>query len=529
MASSAVTTLAQKAEKRLAAVELRRAVAEARLKAIRAEVIAKRLQAADKLYSDSYSTTLRSRIRSGADPKGGPADLHLDARTHDSQRKLSRDLLRNSPIARGFLNRLAALVFGSGMWPQAMTDDPEWNKAADTWFIDEWSTRCDVTGKLTRTAMEETLFKSAASDGDVLALLLKNGQVQLIEGERIRSGAKKSENGRDIVNGVEVDGVGRPMRFFIAAGTSSGLNGRTDVEPRAAKDCLFLRFPHMQWSSQTRGEPLFVTALGLIEDIGEFVDSTVVASRMATFLSLIIHTENPGAMQDSMLGVMDMAETGGKQSASEGEQKEEFFGPGGVMHLKPNEKVTQVAPEHPSTGFDTFIRMILRMVGMDIGLPYEVAALDFSVSNYYGNRAAMATAWLAIQKLQTWFQESYLTPLYRWRIAMAIEDGELPPNPQFRKVKWMAPTMPLVDPKAEIEALGMAIGIGVKTERDAIEQLGGDQAEVHAQRAAEIKEKKRLGIETGTVQNVVPPRSDETPSKDGSGDPSPAPEKDGKA
>lgn len=517
---------------RLEKAERRKATAEAVLAATRAEFMARRFRSANKafaeiedrgskrrtirdgkLFVNSYTTTASSRIRSGTTPTGGPADRHLDAYTLETQRALARELLRNSPIARGFLNRLSTMVLGgAGMWPQAMTDDHEWNKRAEDWFINDWWMRCDVTGKMSFALLQETLFKSCGADGDVLALKLRNGQIQVVEGERVRSPSAK-RTGNEIINGVEIDSVGRPLRFYIAAGTTHGLKNRASLESRGARDCIFLVMPHMQWASQTRGEPLFVTALGKIDDIEEFIGSTVVAARMATFLSLIIHTENPGAMQDSMMGALAAAETGAQSDTEDDEQKEEIFGPGGVLHLRPNERVTQTKPEHPATGFDTFVRTLMRIVGMDLGLPYEVAALDFSVSNYYGNRAAMATAWQVIEKLQNWFQEAFLTPVYRWRIALAIEDGELPPNEHFRKVKWMAPTMPMVDPKAELEAIGLGIALGVKTERDGIEQLGGDQDEVHAQRAKELEAKRTLNIPTGTVQSVVPPRG---PEPDGS-------------
>jgi capsid protein len=93
-----------------------------------------------------------SRItREHRHPIGATAqDSKLDASDADRTMllKLSRYLCSNVGLVRGAISDLARYSVGTGIVPQAATQNEEWNTAAET-FFSQWSLTPEVTGRHT--------------------------------------------------------------------------------------------------------------------------------------------------------------------------------------------------------------------------------------------------------------------------------------------------------------------------------------------------------------------------------------------
>lgn len=467
----------------------------------------------DSVYSGSYPAAVRTRLRGGATPFAGSADDHLDPQSRARLRAISQDLLRTSPTARAGFERLSVCNTGpNGLSYQATTADDEWNTLAEAWVEDWWENRFDCRGLMGRVEAQDTILRSAWRDGDLLIVKLRNGSCQIVEGERIGSGAGIAARSTDTyVEGVHMDAAGRPIAFDVCrrvrGGGSHGFGGGP-VARVDARDCVYLVNPRLRWSSQTRGEPLLAASLQVFEDITEVTDATVVAARMAAMLAAMIITENPGETQAAMLSQMTDDESGTVAGATQAEQ---VWKPGSILHLKPGEDVKQMEPKQPGPRFDMFVSTMKRQIGAEIGLPLELLDMDFSKTNFFGTRAAMVIGWLGFGRTQGWLGRRGLSPVTLWALNNAIEDGEVPAHPDWKKHKWVAAPMPAIDEEAMYKAKAVGVAAGLLTHKDAIEQLGGDQAEAMDQMELERKDMARRGIKnavptivSGDPANVAP-------------------------
>lgn len=457
-----------------------------------------RLPASGGVYTSSYATTVKTRLRNGATPMQGSADDHLDPRSRATLRLTAQDLLRTSPTARAGFERLSVCNTGpNGLSYQATTSDEEWNKAAEAWVENWWEYRFDCRGMMGRVEAQDTLLRSSWRDGDVLVVKLRNGSCQVVEGERI--GSARAINPSDsFVEGVRLDAAGRPVAFEVARRVRGlrGLGGGADFTVVDARDCVFLVNPRLRWSSQTRGEPLLAALLQTFENITEVTHSAVLAVQMAAMLAMVIYTDNPAETQDAMTSQLTDAEDGSVAGATQAEQ---VWKPGSILHLKTGENVAPIEPKQPGPVFESFVRTMKRQIGSEMGLPLELLDMDFERTNFFGTRAAMVTAWLGFGRTQSWLGRRGLSPITLWALNNAIEDGELEPNPEWQKHKWVAAPMPAIDEEAMYKAKAVGVATGLITHKDAIEQLGGDQTEALDQMERERKDMQKRGI-----RNAVP-------------------------
>lgn len=455
-------------------------------------------------YTSSYTATRRSRL-SGAFggsslPPGGSGDHHYDPLTQDTTRRESQHVARNSGIANGIIGRLADCVIGGRGGPrlQCLSTDKEWNQRAEEWFT-EWAEDMEVRGLTSFVGVCRQVIESVARDGNLLSVKTRAGRIQLIEDERF-GGRSYARNTTEKVGGITLDTFGRPVSYEVGEYNALGGIHKPTIVPASA--AFMLRNPIATRISQTRGEPVLMRAIDPLRRLEDFMGSTDVAARVGAYNALVIHTENPAAMQAAMPGVADVPAEGGTSGQT---QKEQTWGPGSVLHLGERERATQIKPEYPNVQIEPYICLRLRMIGTEIGLPLELLLLDFSKAVFYSGRAASIFAWL---RFSFWQEElrRWLKDLWRWRLAMAIDAGELqmPSDGKWKAHKWTMTPMPQIDLKQEHEGRLVGVAGGLISRRQAIEEVGGDYEEVERQRVEEYLRDIEQGTAPATPSGMMP-------------------------
>jgi hypothetical protein len=123
----------------------------------------------------------------------GPACLQAHRRTGASgidRHQLSapaRALYENGGFVGYAVNQIA--LYCAPVIPQAVSADDDWNKAADTYFLD-WAPRADFVGRpeMDLWALRTAVCQALDFDGDIgLAITAKSGfpQIQLIEAHQL--------------------------------------------------------------------------------------------------------------------------------------------------------------------------------------------------------------------------------------------------------------------------------------------------------------------------------------------------------
>lgn len=450
-----------------------------------------------------YSRTSRGgrpRTANGFAPLTNSGQFNLDRYTHQKLRAECQRLMRRNPVARAMVQRQVDHAVGRGMGVQSRAvSDVARKEHEAAWG--RWVTENEFHATL------RLVYKAKRVDGDVLAVMIAHDDasvgVQVIEGELIktpsRAAVKSAERHARIVEGVEHGPTGRVVGYWVCqwAKGGAGVNEHEATFVEAAR-AFFLR--NQTRVSAVRGEPGLVSVIDALESVDKFINATVIGAQVAACTALVIKSQYPALMENSLLASMG----GARQSNADGSTPAEYdWRPGAVLNLPQGADASTVSPAQPGPQFDSFTRMMFRMCGSDQGLPLELSLMDFSQANF-------ASAKLAYSAFYSWldFEQDDLKRLVRWVYARVISaamlSGEVVHDDDFDAVEVMPPARPPIDVNKEAAAAIRLIGANLLTKRSYIEEMGGDWEEVLAQRGIESRGEAAEGV-TPIVQGAAVP------------------------
>lgn len=363
----------------------------------------------------------RSATRARTDKQGGSvrgsATWHLEAAyERESMMFRARELERDNGLADGLLSRSVENVVGTGIKPQARTKNKEWNKRAEAKFK-QWAKACDIRGFDSFYGLQELTFRSYLRDGDVGTLLLSDGRLQSVEADQIADPVGKVGDPR-FIDGVEVDVAGRPIRYHVVderdVAYGKGVPDRRSITTRIelpAEDVIFLS--RRKRLNQTRGVTVFSQGAWLFDQIEGNVEAVTIAARIAACFGLVVKR---GAGYPGMPAI-----TG----ANDKSYREWAIEPGMVKEIEIGDELEQINPAQPTQNFSEFVALLARLVGIPLGLPYELVFLDFSKTNFSSARASLIQAYKTFRAHQVFLVENWCEPIWKRCVRRWIESGEL--------------------------------------------------------------------------------------------------------
>ncbi|MGD9209599.1 MAG: phage portal protein, partial [Desulfobacteraceae bacterium] len=237
----------------------------------------------------------------------GDADTDISGEI-DDLRSRSGDLERNNPLARGAINTKVTGVVGTGLRLKAnidrkilnMTDDQadEWEAKTESEFS-MWanSTDCDVEDVLKFHQIQELVFRSTLSRGDVFVLTPAkerkerpyNLQLQLIEADRVCN--KNNQSDTDLLSGgIEREKYGgKPVKCHILKGHPGNIWSDTSkwdvVEFRGEKTGRrnVLHIFHKTRIGQSRGVPDLAPVIEKLKQLGRYSESELNNAVLSSF------------------------------------------------------------------------------------------------------------------------------------------------------------------------------------------------------------------------------------------------------
>ena len=434
----------------------------------------------------SYRHSAISRLQRARGGKSGTADAHLDVIERSNLMERCRDLERNNAIAKGMLDRSVDNVIGVGMTPQSRAghEDIKGHKKlreAQEDAFKEWAANgADIRGQLSFGHIHRIGYRSRMRDGDV-GYILTGGQLQPIEADRICSPHDLDKE--NIVQGVQMDDVGRPIGYWIANVSSRfGMVNSADCEFVPAKNFIHIYDPER--FSQTRGAPAMSSCVGYFEQLDQYIEYELVGAGVAACLSAIItgdeHTD-------------PWAGFAGTEGNAKGEdQRITELEPGAIINLSgtQNGKVTVVDPSKPPKQFPDFVTAILRFLGLPLGLPLELISLDFQKGSYSSARLALLQAYRTFRCQQKIEEMQFCRRVWNWKQREFALKGQvrIPKSVTlpYRHV-WQASGWEWIDPEAEIKGHALAMDRGMETLQEIAEQKGMDATDLITARANEIE------------------------------------------
>lgn len=472
-----------------------------------------RLALASEYYRGSSSDRLRSDWGMGWLKRTTPPKYELDI-----LRGRSRDLARNDPVASGAIETIGANVIGAGLRPQSRIRADRLGVAPDVaagyqaqaeaiW--ESWCHTADSANKLDFAEMQFLAFRRVVEDGEILALPIMVDEpwrpvkraVQLIEGDRLVS------TDATFCQGIRFGDRGEPLEYSFeladpkqpdGAGFTVGKYDLVAARDSMGRPKVLHVFPSKR-VGQVRGVPHFAPVLSYFKDLSDYLEAEVVAARVAACLAVFI------TMNDTSAFPMG----GGTATDASGKRIQDLE-PGMVSYLKQGESIGVVEPKRPGSQFAPFVEGVLRLIGVSLGLPYELLLKDFSKTNYSSARASLLEGRRHFTNWRRWFAAQFCQPIYELVLEEAWLRGlfDAPKFYEFReeycRAQWIGAGYGWVDPGKEIEASQMAIDYALSTLAEEAAGQGRDWEEVLEQRKREQDRIGELGVKVGRAVPAGP-------------------------
>jgi len=401
----------------------------------------------------------------------------------------ARDLRRNFAVAawaiRQHLNYVASFSF------QARTGDDALDEAIEerirTWSRPE---NCDLCARHGLHRLIRLAEGSRTIDGDVFALKLSSGRLQMIESDRVALPADLPHtiDPAEFPHGIRTSRGGRALEYVICKRAGLGALEFDKTVPARHVEPLayFDRF------DQVRGIAPMAPAINACRDLYEAIDYALAKAKISQFFGLVFKREAETALGDITATSDDTDGDGDEEDT----RYEVDLGKGPVqLDLDPGDEAEFLESKTPSQEFQQFAQLSIQLALKGLDIPYSFFSEDFT--NYSGARQA----WIQYEKgaeerrrdLRHW-----LDRLTAWRLMLYIADGDLtlPAGWTLADVRWewIATGVPWIDPLKEVKADIAALKAGLATRADILKRHGRDFYEVAAQLAREQKHLESLGL-----------------------------------
>lgn len=430
-------------------------------------------------------------------------------------RQRSRMLYMASPIGASAIKTNRTNVVGNGLKLQSninrqvlgMTKEQaeEWQKKTEAEF-ELWASKknaCDATGMNDFYGIQQLALMSWLMSGDTFAVIKRYDRtplhpyglrIHLIEADRVRTPAENSDGliymtrgkakdtNNEIYDGVEVDGNGKVVAYYVANTypfeptlTFTDFK-RIEAYNRITGLPNILHIMDSERPDQYRGVPYLAQIIEPVLQTNRYTNAEIMAAVVQSFHTAFITTET------------DPTEMPFNEAIPEEEQISDSsddyeMGPGTINLLQPGEDVRFNTPTHPNTGFDVFVKAICDQIGAALEIPRDLLLKEFNAS-YSASRAAMLEAWKAFKMRREWLTNDFCKPVYEIWLTEAIALGRIQApgffnDPLIHQAylgsEWIGPAQGTLDPTKEIEAAIMAIEAGLSThEQEAIKLNGSD-------------------------------------------------------
>jgi lambda family phage portal protein len=452
-------------------------------------------------YERNYAAANIGRLFADFNASAASADSELLG-SLERMRNRARDLERNEPLVRHFLDLLKTNVVGpNGMRLQVKARNQpsgQLDEVGNRIIEEAWDRFCRYgnptpCGQYSMKTLANLAIVAAARDGEAFFQIIRNRD--LVHGFGLHPfepdlvDERKNvrlPNGNRVRMGVEINQYGRPVAYWVRQGHPGDYQLKTygiERERRIpASDIIHVKLTRR--AGQTRGEPLLVPVITTFKMINghreaELVASRIAASKMGFFTS-------------------EMGDEYPADSTGPDGSPELYAEPGLFKVLPPGMRFEEYNPQHPSTAFADFQRSVLLSTAAGLGISYESLTGDVDGVSYSSLRQVSISERDFYREVQEWFKEQFMRQVFeRWLMhVMDFNYIPIPPSRfdkfndaatfQSRGWKW-------VDPQKEINAAVDALHAGLISMTEAANEMGHDLEETFAQ----IEREKQLAAKHG--------------------------------
>ncbi|KKN52423.1 hypothetical protein LCGC14_0612770 [marine sediment metagenome] len=393
-----------------------------------------------------------------------------------------RQLVRDFPYFTRAVNLLTDYVVSDGMTFQSRVknSDGKLNKPVVQKIEDSfnfWADEADVAKKLHYYEMDALSKTQDSECGEFLFIKrYRKGEgrylpyaLQMIESDWLTDiGTEPGSAENDIDQGIEYKkATGEVVAYHFTDPDSWGLVVREPAES------VIHGFKTLR-PGQRRGISPFVPAILLAHDLSEYMDTEMDGAKMAAKYLAMVTTPDPVAWQAARAS-----------TDPDTEKKIEEMENTIIEYLRPGEGVEIASNPRPGTNFPPFVKLILTMLGITVGVPYELLSGEYQGLNYatgqiVRNDFAYQLRPIAVRHVRHFAQRNFVPFMDH-----AVMNGKLDlpgyytnPTP-YLQCAWQPPGMEPVDHLRTAKAQIEQVHAGLRSPIEIVGARGRDLEDVY--------------------------------------------------
>jgi len=459
--------------------------------------MARRKRVAPQAKYDAAGTG--RRIKSWSPPSSGP---NRAIQGLQKIRDRARDTARNDWAGESGLQKWTTNLIGVGIVPR-------WKDAAVTERFLKWVPMADADGVVDFYGLQTLATRSWLDGGEVFVrrrprlFVTKDAaplQVQLIEPEFCplfdADQWPGMPAGNTIKQGIERDKRGQRIAYWMYRDHpgDGGLTASPSVDQLLrvpAREIAHVFEPKRP--GQLRGVSQLAPVLARLRGSMDFEDAVLERQKLANLFTMFLTMPAPDAADidiDPLTGLPAYYSADDKPIAG--------LEPGMSQTLRPGENVTFANPPEAGTTFSEYMRTTHMGTAAGAGLPYEIFAGDLQNVSDRTLRVAM-NEFRRFARQRQW---QILIPQFcqrtvEWWAEADVLGGGLPLSAldEARAPTWSPHGWEYIHPTQDAEGKKIEVEAGFRSRSDVIAERGDDPATVDAERAADQKRSKSLGLE----------------------------------
>jgi lambda family phage portal protein len=463
-----------------------------------------------------FDAARRDRRTEGWQATAGSANAELQSALGTVIRR-SRDTVRNNEWGANAKRKLVAHIIGAGLVPRAATDLPKSTKrkAKDLWQA--FGENCDPEGLTDIYGIQARAMGEVIEGGACfIRWYMRNPelglkvplQCEVLEHEHLDVGRTEIRDGRAIVNGVEYDGYGRRVAYWLYPdhpGNASVISLKrgslvSQRVPAAEVDHVF----RVDRVGQVTGVPWLAPVMLRLRDVADYEEAELLRKKIEACLTVFVTRADGGNSK--------LVDASQQKTSDEGHRLEQIR-PGLIAHLRPGDDIKTAVPT-PAEGYADHMRQQWLAAAAGLGLTYSSFSGDLSNANFSSMREGKIDFWATLDQWQ-WHMAIPQLAQKMWRRCMlaAFQRGHAISGDI--RGEFAVPARPWVDPMKDIQAKREELALGLTSWSDEVAARGYDPQERLEQLAQEHKELAAAGLSFGQAPAAAPePKGDAQDDED---------------
>jgi len=426
----------------------------------------------------------------------------------DILRRRQRASIRNNPWISHGLKADVANETGTGIIPRPTTSDDRFNKEIlELW--NEYNAYADITGHLGAYGIQAQAVRSRKESGESFILIHRQRsnrnipcpvQFQVIESEMCPAWYNKDlgDGSNRIVSGVEVNGYGRPVAYWMYKENPDELlvsRNSYDLVRIKADDVIHHFIPNRP--GQLRGEPQGVQASVRAYVYDKYDDAELGRKESKANFTGVIRRPDYGENDYKFDPISGQPLTKDDNDAPQVELET-----GSFPNLLPGEDITVFDGDDAGRGYRDF--QWHQMLGISAGwdIPYQIMTGDYTLINDRIWRAVMNQYHREVEQVQDLYVIAQICRrMWNEFVDRAILSGivkaPLDNGNKFNRLrcKHRPPAWKHIHPVQDVQAKVLEIDNGLTSRQKVVDETKSESVEeIDRQRSEDNKREEDLGL-----------------------------------